>query len=99
MAANMQTHNDIKVDIEDDKLIATVSCEDKRLSNFIVFVANRWGHFKIRSDKGQVPRALEGTYTSMPEAIDKIRVFLASQKATPHKRVKDNWESKHGADA
>lgn len=99
MAANSETNNDVKVEIEDDKLIATISCEDKRLSNFIVEPANKWGHFKVRQDRGSVPSSLEGTFTSMPEAIAKIRLYLATQKPTPNKRVQENWERKHGADA
>jgi len=95
MAANMNTHNDIDITLEDDILVARIAAPDKIKDKVVIKPCNKWGHFGVFYPTGRTPKELSGTYTSMPEAIDVVRRYLKNSKPTARVKVDQNYERRH----
>jgi hypothetical protein len=69
---------------------------DKRKSPIYVYKAHEPGaFFRIRVEKGPLPKCLEGQYTSLRLAKKAVEEYLRTVKKSDAKRVSDNWEERH----
>ena len=80
MAANHRTHNDVDFSRDETGLTATLKFPEKTKATFTIQKTGRWNYFTVSTDSGKVPKELSGLFTSLPEAIDRVKSY--------HERVK-----------
>lgn len=69
---------------------------DKSKSKFIIYKSNDgFAHFKVKYDKGVIPKELSGAYTGLGLARDAVFTYERGMNFTKKARTEKYYEENH----